>query len=61
MARYTIDDLTFGFSIEAIQKRYSKKEDFVTPLLEAYPTVKNKLKKVLDNVWDEAFPQKMFR
>jgi len=56
MARYTIDDLTFGFSIEAIRKRYAKKEDFVTPLLEAYPTVKAKLKKVLEKVWGEAFP-----
>ena len=58
MARYTIDDLTFGFSIEAIRKRYSKKEEFVQPLLEAYPTVKTKLKKVLDKVWDEAYPQR---
>ena len=58
MERYTIDNLTFGFSVEAIRNRYLKKEDFVQPMLEAYPTVKTKLKKVLDKVWDEAFPQK---
>jgi len=56
MAQYTIDNLTFGFSIEAIRKSYSKKEEFVNTLLDMHPTVSTKLKKVLDKVWYEAFP-----
>lgn len=57
--KYTIGKSTFGFSIDGIRKRYSKKEDFVSDMTKAYPEINKKdLSKVLNRVWEEAFPQK---
>lgn len=55
---YTIGMYTIGFSLDSIRQRYSKKEDFVGDIIKANEGIdKAKLKKVLDKVWNEAFPQ----
>lgn len=57
-AIYTVGNISFGFSLDSIRERYSNKEDFVRDISEAHNIDKAKLKKVLDKVWKEAFPQK---
>jgi len=55
---YTIGNLSFGFSLDSIRKRYSVKEDFFNDTIKAHVKAdKTKLKKVLEKVWTEAFPQ----
>jgi hypothetical protein len=55
---YTVDGYSFGFSIKSIRKRYTEKENFFNDIINAHPDVnKTKLKKVLERVWNEAFPQ----
>jgi len=54
-----IDNYSIGFSIDSIQKRYEKKEDFFNDVMSANPDIdKTRLKKTLGRVWTEAFPQK---
>ena len=58
-AIYNIGEHSFGFSIESIRRNYSAKDDFVRDITGAnLKADKVKLKKVLDIVWNEAFPQK---
>lgn len=55
---YTIGSYTIGFSLDGIRKKYSKKEDFIKDITKSNENIdKAKLKKVLDKVWKEAFPQ----
>lgn len=56
---YTIDEYSIGFSIASIRRQYTKKDDFVKDITAANDKMdKAKLKKVLDKIWNEAFPQK---
>jgi hypothetical protein len=58
MATYNFDGCSVGFSIDSIRRRYSRKDDFFADIAGANPGVnKTKLKKVLEKVWSEAFPQ----
>lgn len=55
---YTIGNHSIGFSLDSVRNNYSKKEDFVGDVIKANENIdKAKLKKVLDKVWKEAFPQ----
>lgn len=55
---YTIGNHSIGFSIESIRKRYSKKEAFVTDVSNQNEHIEKKaLVKVLDKVWEEAYPK----
>ena len=50
--RYTVDNVTFGFSMDSIRRNYASKDSFVNDMTKAYPDVDaKKLKKVLENVW----------
>jgi hypothetical protein len=56
--KYFIDGSTFAFSLDGVRNRYSEKEDFLDDFMKAHPKVNRaKLKKVLEKVWIEAFPQ----
>lgn len=55
---YTVGNISFGFSLDSIRERYSNKDDFIRDVYDAHDIDKAKLKKVLDKVWKEAFPQK---
>lgn len=55
---YTIEGHSLGFSLDSIRKRYSNKEDFFADIIASNEKInKARLKKVLDKVWNEAFPQ----
>jgi hypothetical protein len=55
---YNIDGFSFGFSVKNIRLRYTRKEDFFSDIIRANAAVnEEKLKKVLEKVWSEAFPQ----
>ena len=57
-AKYVIGTHTFGFSLAGIRAGYGKKADFIRDITHAHPDAdKTKLKKVLEEVWSEAFPQ----
>ena len=56
--KYTIGGYSIGFSLDSIRKRYSKKEDFIADVTKANKSIEKKeLNKVLNRVWDEAFPK----
>lgn len=55
---YTIGTHSIGFSPDSIRKRYSKKEDFIADVSKANEHIEKKaLNKVLDKVWNEAYPK----
>lgn len=57
-AIYTIGSHSISFSIESIRSRYSQKEDFVKDVTKANEHLdKELLTKVLDRIWEEAFPR----
>ena len=52
--RYTVDNVTFGFSMDSIRRNYVNKDSFVNDITVAYPDVDaKKLKKVLEKVWSD--------
>lgn len=55
---YTIGAHSIGFSLDSIRNRYSKKEDFIADVSKANEHIDKKaLTKVLDKVWNEAYPK----
>jgi hypothetical protein len=57
--RYNIgEEKSINFSIESVRKRYTDKNVFVSDMLAAHDGMfeEKDLKKALDKVWKEAFP-----
>jgi hypothetical protein len=56
--KHFIDGSAFAFSIDGVRERYSEKDVFFDDIMRTHPKVnKAKLKKALEKVWSEAFPQ----
>ena len=55
--KYNIDGSIFEFSEDAIKLNYLKKDEFIADVYTSNPNVnKAKLKKALDRVWNEIYP-----
>lgn len=55
---YSTGNISVGFSVESVRKRYAGKSVFVSDMLAAFKGKheEREMKKVLDAVWKDAFP-----